>query len=570
MVKKQRQYGFENLPVCAGQFIELVIKKMRYRKKIRAEVAAELGNHFEDELKDCKTEDQKQQLAEKLIEEFGDAKMLGKLMRKAKKRCRPLWRTMIVRSFQAIGILILCLVIYIGWFLSGKPIITTNYVEVMNETVKPFVDVDPNLNARPFYNEAAELIELHLPERAASGNCGDEPTPVEDKQDWPLEMISRTDYEDTNSADKQIIMSWLEDNEHIFDIVAAGSRLPYYWPEYKTGEKEDMTGAIAVLIPHLAEYRTIVKTICWRAYNKAEFGDYQSAFDDILMCYRMGKHLKSDLLLIEQLVGISIEALAAGTVSNILDQYDIDSKTLAKFQGDFEQLIADEDFAVSFEQERLCLYDEIQRSFTVDKIGGGHLYLKRVRYTLGLMGYGSEDSKTFKGILKILFAHPNKAETLASIKNYYGKAEELAMKSPASILNKNIDIDKELENLGKENFFLEFLAPALGRVSELGHRNKVGVQAVPLIIAIHRYKADFGKLPASGDELLKAGYIKNLPIDPYSDKPLIYKATEDRFTVYGVGLNFVDDGGEIYTDQNGRQKRHSTKEGGDMVFWPID
>ena len=48
-----------NLPGNISEFISETIRKMRYRKKVRAEVAAELVNHFEDELKDCKTEEEK-------------------------------------------------------------------------------------------------------------------------------------------------------------------------------------------------------------------------------------------------------------------------------------------------------------------------------------------------------------------------------------------------------------------------------------------------------------------------------------------------------------------------------
>jgi len=159
MKKKQKDKLFENLPACAADFIKLVIKKMRYRKKVRANVQAELTAHFEDELKDYKNNEEKTQKAQKMITDFGDVKLLAVLLRRAKKRCRPLWRTIVARTFQTIGVLIVCFILYAVWFLIGKPIITTNYVEVMNETAKPFADVDPNLNARTYYYKAAEVLE---------------------------------------------------------------------------------------------------------------------------------------------------------------------------------------------------------------------------------------------------------------------------------------------------------------------------------------------------------------------------------------------------------------------------
>ena len=150
-----KDLSFEHLPPCAADFIKRVIKKMRYRKKVRADVAAELFAHFEDELKDCSTAEQKEQKAQLLIDTFGDIKLLAVLLRRAKKRCRPLWRIMFARTCQAIVILFVCCIAYVAWFLTGKPSITTNYVEQLNRLTRP--TADESLNAAPLYKKACEL-----------------------------------------------------------------------------------------------------------------------------------------------------------------------------------------------------------------------------------------------------------------------------------------------------------------------------------------------------------------------------------------------------------------------------
>ena len=110
MTKRLSDSDFRNLPACAVDFIKLVIKKMRYRRKIRRDVQAELAAHFEDALRDCATDEEKRQKSQQLIEEFGDAKLLAVLLRRAKKRCRPFWRKVIVRTCQVSGLLIIYLV----------------------------------------------------------------------------------------------------------------------------------------------------------------------------------------------------------------------------------------------------------------------------------------------------------------------------------------------------------------------------------------------------------------------------------------------------------------------------
>ena len=96
----------DKLPASAADLLKLIIKKMRYCKKVRDEVMAELAYHFEDELKDCKTDADRQQKAQKLVEDFGDPKLLAILLRRAKKRCRPQWRTIFVRTFQTVAVLL--------------------------------------------------------------------------------------------------------------------------------------------------------------------------------------------------------------------------------------------------------------------------------------------------------------------------------------------------------------------------------------------------------------------------------------------------------------------------------
>ncbi len=46
MAKQNKQTDFQNLPSCATEFIGRVIKKMRYRKKIRRDVPQTRDSHL--------------------------------------------------------------------------------------------------------------------------------------------------------------------------------------------------------------------------------------------------------------------------------------------------------------------------------------------------------------------------------------------------------------------------------------------------------------------------------------------------------------------------------------------
>ncbi len=536
--------NLENLTCQIVEFLHLVIKNMHYRRSARQEVMTELAAHFEDQLKDCKTEQEKEQKAKQLIEQFGDPKLLGILLRRAKKRCRPLWRTAVVRSFQAVGILILCLIVYIVWFVTGKPVITTDYVAEFNRLVRPVAD--ESQNASPLYDKAVQLLK-------ANSDYND------------VKELLRKKYDEATADEKEKIEKWITTNKGIFDLVIAGSQKPYYWRIYQNHHPD--LGMIYVLMPELGEFRTFARFLSWRAQFFAEQGRYEDSFSDLTVCYRLGRHIRQgNKTLIEQLVGIAIEAISVGTIRDILGEHKIDSPALKALQENLERAFANENSVINFAAEKLFMYDETQRCFT-DSVFGSHLYLPHFIGLSATTGTsGSETGPDFATAFRILFTQPGKRETRQMAGRLYNYYDNIAHKTPAQIHSEMIDDGKEFMKIVKGNLLLWMLAPASGRVVETGYRNKTEVQATVATIALQRYKEDKGQYPDSLNDLIAAGFLKELPIDSYSDKPLIYRKTDTGFTLYSIGRNFKDDGGVMAKDKDGKIKRWA--DNGDEVFWP--
>ena len=346
MVNKDSKNSFSNLPSCAADYIKLIIKKMRWQKKTRKDVEAELIAHFEDALKDCKTEGEKQTTAEKLITEFGDAKLIATLARRAKKRCRPLWQKTLIGAFQVIGIIIVLFILYVSWFISGRPKITFNYVAELNRIVKPS-DSNESQNATLYYSKAAKGIET-FPEN--------------------LKNIFGKSYYECNEPEKRQGQDWLAKNQQVLNLVATGSEKPYCWDKYESKNNDMMS----VLLPHLKEYKDIARILCWKACFSASEGNYRQGFEDIITTYKLGKHIKTEPILIEQLVGIAIENLSAQNLRQILIRYNIDALELRKVQDELSTITQNETFRMNFKAEKFCMYDAIQQLFT-DDIFGGHI-----------------------------------------------------------------------------------------------------------------------------------------------------------------------------------------------------
>ena len=164
MARDAHQPSQSALPACASQYIAQVTKKMRYRRRARAEVGAELTAHFEDALQECTDPQQREAVARALIEQFGDAKLLAVLCRRAKKRCRPLWLQVIIRSVQAVGVVSLYSVLCLLPLYFGKPVVRVNYVDWLNERWRP---AQPSAeNARDYFDKAVGLY-VEPPEELA-------------------------------------------------------------------------------------------------------------------------------------------------------------------------------------------------------------------------------------------------------------------------------------------------------------------------------------------------------------------------------------------------------------------
>ncbi|MHC4371976.1 MAG: hypothetical protein ACYSW8_30595 [Planctomycetota bacterium] len=607
MARKNDGKESEHLPTSITEFIGQLMKKMRYRRKVREEVKAELAAHFADELRGCGEDQHKQEKASQLIAEFGDLKMLAALLRRAKRRCRPLWRTVAARTFQALGILLLCFIVYVGWFFSGKPVISTDYVAELNRIVRP--TADDSHNAAPFYDEAAELYR-HLSdefllyfaqnhqviadiedgsalqrlsgtaERVSEVLASPEDREFQeyrqDIQDTVQKMVSRfvarKDYNELTLAQISFVERWVTEHSDALELIVEGSRLPHCWREYQANDQVP-SAVINVRLPDLSEFRELSRALRCRALLSAEQGRYEGAFDDVQSLYRFGRHTRMNKLLIEQIAGIVLEAMAVKTAREIVGGYEVGSEIMEDFQRNLELIVADEDFSICVEAEKLALYDEIQRSFTSGGIGKGHLYLPRFR-EVSIIRSNYTPATSFeslfldmKGYGPYLFTHPNKQETLDTADALYEYYDQLISKTAAQRRAEAACIERKLRAFAKSNKLLHDMAPPVLRLVEISNRLPMDVSATLAILAISRYKADNGRYPQDLNELLTQGYLKELPIDTFTDKPLVYRAEGADFILYSFGLNFIDDGGVSSTNSKGRPKQWA--DNGDTVFWPL-
>jgi len=576
--KELQTKDIEHLPKSISELIDGIIDAMRYRRSVRAEVRQELTDHFTDALAGCKTEEEKQAATKELIEAFGDVELLGKLLRRAKKRCRPMWRTMVVRFFQLVGICFVLLILYIGWFFTGKPQITTNYLEIMNQQVRPVAD--DSQNAWPLYQQAAQIYQK-------PGMVKIEAPPLEENETGPMEPYEMEPYgmeplvaeeedfdqiprtlETLSEQERDILQQWISDNQEPLELIVQGNKRSCYWQVYGMGENNPHE-MLAMLLPHLSEYKKLANLMCWQGLLSAEQGDFEKTFDIIFEAYSFGDHLRGqNTTLIEQLVAWAIEKTSLETLRIVLSEYDgkYDASILNGVRERYAILLESKDFSIDFDAEKLYMYDEAQRCFTQSRFGKSHLYFPRLQM---LTDNDIEDQWELVGprAFQFLFTHPDKEETLREVEKFYTELENISKMTPATVRLKGLHING-VEEMIEKNIFLSILMPALSKINQLAWRTRAETEATLAILAILQYEQEHGELSESLDILVAKGLLDEVPIDLFSDKPFAYRRTEDGFTLYSVGLNFTDDGGVPGTDEDGEPRRWGNH--GDRIFWLAD
>lgn len=539
--------GQAELPSCAVEYIDQVVRKMRYRKRVRAEVYEELRAHFEDDLRDVTDPQQCEARARELIEQFGDPKLVAVLCRRAKKRCRPLWQKALVRTGQGLLLVLAYAVLCSLPLFLGRPTIRVNYVEWLNDRWRP--TQDEGENAKSYYDEAAGLYVEPPKELDGKRSNWGQSSAGDSAAAW---------FSDYNDAEMRLLERWLADNEPAFEMLRRGARTPHYWPSYEIEETDlgDPSFVLEVMV-EFPSYREVAlafrENIAYQAYR----GDPDQALDDCLAVWRFGRHMQGKGLLNEQLVGTAINALGSLSLPIILHRCEVSGATLERIHRNLTALVDPRRPVIDLGAEEVFWRDRIQRSFTDDGQGGGRALPKGMPFAAG------DWMDNLFGVL--LFDYPDRRDAEAMVEQYFEQIECRLLLTPYEMRSSQAVGPQTLR--AAPNMLLALVAPAHERVGQLLWRMKTGELATLTIVAVLRYAAERDAYPETLDQLVEAGYLNSLPEDPFGAGPLSYRKTMGGFALYSWGNNLRDDGGRMGTGQDGNPRMFS--DNGDWVFWPV-
>jgi hypothetical protein len=531
----RRLLGDSGLPQRLQSIVYVVIQRSRLWKSEKADVAHELIGHFADGLSSGEA-------PETLEASFGPPPRAAALIRRAKRRQRPfIWRAW-ARALQVTGVLLALIVaVYVAATIRlfvGSPNISHDYLADLNAAAAA---VAPAERAWPLYREALLALEdpaETLREEVRPGQAG-----------WAeiRDYLGR-------QADVLAIVRDAASRPGLGYVVgySIAEEDRVLWPQIE-GEGTPM-GLAAVLLPYLAELRTLGRLLALDAHRAAEAGDGALVTADLEAILGIAGHTGETPILINDLVSLSLIRKAVSTLGQVLSVqpevmadgqlHDLAHRLAAVRRGRLE---------VRLESERLWFLDLMQRLYTDDGAGGGRLTAQGLQSLVYVGDPASSQVGPLAPVAALVVA--GRREMTGEFNRLFSLAEA-EMAKP--LWRQDIgQVDREVERLKRSLVYtyrywpVVTLMPALAKAGRQPELARQECDAVCVVIGLELYRRRTGYWPASLDALVP-DLLPVVPPDRFDGKPLRYRLVEGRPLVYSIGSDRDDDQGRTPPAPAGR------------------
>jgi len=346
------------------------------------------------------------------------------------------------------------------------------------------------------------------------------------------------------------IAAWLDQNAQALETFRAATLMPALgWN--RTSNDGTLIG---VLLPELAGYRQMSKAAVLDGRHLALEGQPEAAAGRYLDAMAAASHVGNGMTLIENLVGVAIEANAAEALLDLQADAtagEVDYVALAQeTQAACRPLRS---AAETIQGERAMYLDAAQQLWEYSPQAGQVVFNEaKAAEFLGMVSPSPEQSTIGEDALAALKSEG--FERTVAVGNAYYDAMTAAMSLPYTQAVQPLQQLEELMTSESSNPFLRMLTPSLTRYQMIRTRGEAYRRATTLVTTLNAYRQVNGQYPESLTELGGQEYV----VDPFTGGQFVYRRSGNDFVLYSVGANGTDDAGV-----------HDRKaETNDLVFWP--
>lgn len=595
----KKQLKLSGLPEEVQSILTEVMSRCWLTRGEKAFVVEELIAHFVDGMDRDVT-------AQQLVEDFGDPAVAAKLIQSSKRQNRPFWK----KSLHAFGYGIIALIVaYAGvwvFYHQGVPVISTDYVVQLNSGIADVADSEKAWPIyRPMWTKYKFLEGQVIPEIWIWEGGGE--------RSYPSRFVQSEDpaWEAAKTA--------FYEHQDLIDSFREGAKRPYFgielkanqdeyseedfaalFPNSSRGDSEDSVveeggdGAsgrlldeslVCILLPHVQHLRDAARLFVFDIQLAIEEGDSDRVVQDIETMLGLARHAAEGRVLVCGLVGYAISGMAFSEIESIViedldffNEQQLQKLQLAVRSAKFKDWI-------SYDGEALMVSDIIQRIYTNDGQGDGHMTPQglEIMSALGVMNLpgilsgGLSEKESWESFAENVIG-PLGLFTFATRGEVAAKADQLFEAASADLnrpmwVGKSKDIYKELDLEKWKYTLLLHVLPATENIRKAMDLLIARQEGVLGAIALQRFYLANRAWPNSWDEIPQSALPRS-PVDQLTGKPLIFKIVDQSPLIYSLGYDLDDDGG--VTPEGVKPAaylpnvQNDGKSDGDWIVWPTN
>lgn len=292
-------------------------------------------------------------------------------------------------------------------------------------------------------------------------------------------------------------------------------------------------------MPHLSKLRNCSRLLALASDDAVRRGDGDTAARLIVAQLDIARSLESEPLLVSQLFRVAINSNASGSLERVITQAELTSDTICMLQDHFREADKEELLRFGMSAEVAMSYSVI-----VDFYAGKRIVGEKS---------GAEGIGKFPPLIRETVGYNDQMKFLES-------SGFLLLKESASLLELQEAIEETEFEKSKFHMMSSFFVPNYPRAVSAFMRDLAGLRNAQTALAIERYRAEHdGDIPDSLNALVP-DYLDEVPIDPFDNKPLRFKARDTGYVVYSISHNKQDDNGAPY---------ERDEDGGIQGDWPF-
>ncbi|MBT7299156.1 MAG: hypothetical protein HN849_06580 [Victivallales bacterium] len=386
---------------------------------------------------------------------------------------------------------------------------------------------------------------------AGSGETGKDTTDISPEGPWTLAQY----------RDIQRLRGLYEPKFAILDRALAAPN-----PQVPTADSVDF------LLPYLSKVRQMARWLSVSAQCKAAEGDADGAHKDIERMLDMADVICRGGCLINHLVGIACDAIAADLTWRLATRRELSMPILRELAHSFlAHADGAEPFVEAIRSEAMftSIVPELYRKASFDFLGGSTFAvpdpLSKSAFAFAFLA-GSTPTTTAAN-LEACYQHlvaiadkPYSAKTQGEYGKFLG--ETLSPRRSA--------IQIALSTRDPVGYILaSMMIPALDQAhGKAAHRDAI-LRGMALFLATQAYETEHGAPPERLNQLVPE-FLPRVPKDPFDGKPFRYLPGSvpglppKAWAVYSIGEDFTDDGGKAQSVGSPRNGRTTNPD----LVWP--